>query len=99
MRLRTYWETERVVTKIRFLRQKGVPLYPAYVIKQYAALFSAALRIFGSWPKALSAAGLEVPDRTHGGPRGVLRAFRDALQYSENGLSEKLKVTCGLLLR
>jgi hypothetical protein len=49
MRLRTYWEAERVVTKIHFLRKKGVPLYPAYVPKHYAGLFSAALRIFGSW--------------------------------------------------
>ena len=62
MRLRTYWDDERVVTKIRFLREKGVPLYPEYVLKHYAALFSAALRIFGSWPNALIAAGLEVPD-------------------------------------
>ena len=50
MRLRTYWETERVVTNLRFLREKGVSLYPAYVLKLYAALFSAALRILGSWP-------------------------------------------------
>ena len=56
MRLRTYWEAERVVTKIHSLREKGVPLYPAYVLKHYAALFSAALRIFGSWPNALIAA-------------------------------------------
>ena len=47
MRLRAYWEVERVLTKIRFLREKGPPLYPAYVIKHYAALFSAALRILG----------------------------------------------------
>ena len=58
MRLRTYWEAERVLTKILFLRQKGVPLYPACIIKHYAALFSAALRIFGSWPNALIAAGI-----------------------------------------
>ena len=93
MRLRTYWETERVVTEIRFLRQKGVPLYQAYVIKHYAALFSAALRIFEAWPNALIAAGIEVPDSPHDGPRGVLRALRDALeQHSENDLPEKLKL-------
>ena len=93
MRLRTYWETERVITKIRFLREKGVPLYPKYVLKHYAALFSAALRIFGSWPNALIAAGIEVPDSPHDGRRGVLRALRDALeQHSENDLSEKLKL-------
>ena len=84
---------ERVITKIRFLREKGVPLYPKYVLKHYAALFSAALRIFGSWANALIAAGIEVPDAVHDGRRGVLRALRDALeQHSENDLSEKLKL-------
>ena len=93
MRLRTYWETERVVTKIRVLRHKGIPLYEAYVLKHYAALFSAALRIFGSWPNAVIAAGLEVPDRPHDGHRGVLQALRDALeQHSEKDRSEKLKL-------
>ena len=31
--LRTYWETERLLTQIRLLREKGVPLYPASVLK------------------------------------------------------------------
>jgi hypothetical protein len=93
LRLRTYWETERVVTQIRVLRQKGLPLYPKYILKHYAALFSAALRIFGSWPTALIAAGLEVPDSPHHGGRGVLRALRDALEQHPRGdLPEKLKL-------
>lgn len=76
---------------IQVLRQKSIPLYPAYVLKHYAALFSAALRIFGSWPNALIAAGLEVPDSPHDGRRGVLRALRDALeQHSASDLPEKL---------
>jgi hypothetical protein len=93
MRLRTYWETERVVTQIRLLREQGVPLYPAYILKHYAALFAAAIRIFGSWRNALVAAGIRVPDSTHDGRRGVLRALRDALeQHSESDLPEKLKL-------
>src|SRR5918992_1331037 len=83
MRLRTYWETDRVLTHIHLLREKGVPLYAAYVIKHYAALYSAALRIFDSWPNALIAAAIEVPDAVHGGRLGVLRALRDALEHSE----------------
>ena len=43
---RTYWETDRVLTHIHLLREEDVPLYAAYVIKHYAALYSAALRIF-----------------------------------------------------
>jgi hypothetical protein len=93
MRLRTYWEAERVLTKIRLLRKKGVPLYPAYVLKHYAALFSAALRIFRSWPNALVAAGFEVSGSPHDGRRGVLRALHDALeQHAENDLPDKLKL-------
>jgi hypothetical protein len=57
MRLRTYWDDGRVIRQIQLLRQKGVPLYPKYVLKHYAALFSAAIRIFGSWQNALLAAG------------------------------------------
>ena len=32
MRLRTYWHDERVITKILILREKRVPLYPAYIL-------------------------------------------------------------------
>jgi hypothetical protein len=93
MRLRTYWEAERVITKNRFLREKGVPLHPKYVLKHYPALVSAALRIFGSWANALIAAGLEVPDAVHDGRRGVLRSLRDVLEkHSDNDLLEKLKL-------
>ena len=93
MRLRTYWDDERVIRQIQLLRQKGVPLHAAYVLKHYAALFSAALRIFGSWPNALLAAGIKVPNTPHGRRHGVLRALSDALeQHSERDLPEKLKV-------
>jgi hypothetical protein len=64
MRLRTFGRPKSF-THIHLLRKKGVPLYPAYVLKHYAALFSAALRIFRSWPNPLVAAGFEVPDRPH----------------------------------
>jgi hypothetical protein len=93
MRLRTYWQSERVLSEIRLLREKGVPLYPKYVLKHYAALFSAARGVFESWQNALLAAGIEVPDAVHDGRRGVLRGLRDALeQHSENDLPEKLKL-------
>ncbi len=92
MRFRTYWDQEGVITKILFYG-KGVPLYPTYVLKHYAALFSAALRIFGSWRNALVAAGIEAPDRPHDGRRGVLRALRDALEQHQSDLPEKLKYT------
>jgi hypothetical protein len=93
MRLWAYWGDRRVITEIQLLRQKTIPLYPAYVLKHYQKLFSAALRIFGSWPNALLAAGIEVPDNPHDGRRGVLRALREGLeQHFENDLPEKLKL-------
>jgi hypothetical protein len=93
MRLRAHWETERVITKIGLLRERGIPLYPKYVLKHHAALFSAARRIFGFWPIALIAAGIEVPDAPLDGRRGVLRPLRDAVErHSENDFTEKLKL-------
>jgi hypothetical protein len=93
MRLRTYWQSERVLNEIRLLRENGIPLYPKYVLKHCAALFGAARVIYGSWRNALIAAGIEVPDSPHDGRRGVARALRDALeQRQENDVSEKLKL-------
>ena len=72
--------------------RKGRTPLSEVVLKHHAALFAAALRIFGSWPNAVIAVSLEVPDAVHYGRRGVLRALHDALkQHSENDLSEKLK--------
>jgi hypothetical protein len=93
MRLRTHWEPERVFTKIRSLRERGVPLYAAYVIKHYQKLFFAALSIFGCWQNALLDADIEVPDAVHDGRRGVLRALRDVLeQHSETDIPARLKL-------
>jgi hypothetical protein len=75
MRLRTYWDIERVISQIQLLRRTSFPLYPAYVLRPHPELFAAAIRIFGSWANALIAAGLEVPDSPHDGRRGVLRGF------------------------
>jgi hypothetical protein len=85
MRLRTYWDDERVITKICFLREKGVPLYPKSVLKHYAALFSAALHVFGSWPKALLPPVSTFLRARHDGRRGVLRGLRDALEHQACG--------------
>ena len=92
MRLLTHWESERVLNEIRSLRDKGVPLYPKYVLKHCGALFGAARSIFGTWRKALIAAGTEVPD-VHGRRRGILRALHDVLeQHSEADISAWLKL-------
>ena len=38
------------------MHKKQLPLYAAYVMDNHGKLFSAALRQFGSWAKALVAA-------------------------------------------
>jgi hypothetical protein len=63
-------------------------------MRNHTKLFSAAGRQFGSWGKALLAAGIEIPNYAHH-PRGlvgVLQTLRDALdRCSENHLPESLK--------
>ena len=41
------------------MHKKQLPLYAAYVMDNHGKLFSAALRQFGSWAKALVAAGVQ----------------------------------------
>jgi hypothetical protein len=93
MRLRTYWESERVLNEICLLRENSIPLFPKYVLKHYAAVFSAARVIFGPWRNALIAADIEVPDAVPDGRRGILRALHDALaQHSEADIPARLKL-------
>ena len=58
MRLRTFWDLERVINEIRNMRERNLPLYANYVMRNHATLFSGALRHFRSWNKALVAAGI-----------------------------------------
>lgn len=50
-----YWTQETVIKSIANLEQK----HSAYVRKKHADLYNAALRTFGSWEKAIVAAGLD----------------------------------------
>jgi hypothetical protein len=80
MRIRRFWDKERVVKEIRALRRRKLPLTPSQVIKNHTDLFSGALRQYGSWNKALVAAGIadkEIPKKTR---LGLLRELRDAME-------------------
>jgi hypothetical protein len=48
-------------------------------MKQHAAVFRRACRVYGTWPKALAAAGLEVA-QPHSSLLLVLRALRDGME-------------------
>jgi hypothetical protein len=63
MRERGVWEEEIIIDAIRAMRERNLPLYAKYVDNHYK-LFKAALRQFGSWPKALVAAGIDKKPRT-----------------------------------
>jgi hypothetical protein len=63
-RIHGLWDSEKVVKKIRRMRTQNLPLYAAYAVKHQQDLFGGALRLYGSWNKALVAAGVlkkEIP--------------------------------------
>jgi hypothetical protein len=53
MRLWGFWDQEKLIRQIQTLRKRSLPLYAKYVLANHQKLFSAALRQFGSWRKAL----------------------------------------------
>ena len=94
-RIRGLWDSEKVVKKIRRMRTQNLPLYAAYVMKHQQDLFGGALRLYGSWNKALVAAGVpkkEIPRNLGQNRFVVLRALRDALKmHSTDDIPEALK--------
>ena len=56
------WPPSRVLASIRSLARRTRPLQPAEVKRRYEPLVTAARRHFGSWPKAVVAAGVD-PER------------------------------------
>ena len=58
MRNLTFWDKTRTNKAMRRLHNQRLPLYPRYAMKYHAALFSVAVRQYGSWTKALLAAGI-----------------------------------------
>jgi hypothetical protein len=88
MRLRSFWNGEKVILGIRALRKQNLPLYPNYVMKNHQNLFSGALRQYGSWDKALRAAGITLISRRT--RLGLLRDLRDAVE-SGSDISQALR--------
>jgi hypothetical protein len=88
MRLRSFWNGEKVILGIRALRKQNLPLYPNYAMKNHQNLFSGALRQYGSWNKALIAAGITVISRRT--RLSLLRDLRDAVE-SRSHVSQALR--------
>ncbi len=60
------WTDERVVTALRKAQRAGLSLRSRHVRDRDTRLWSAALRVFGSWRETLAVLGLPNPRR--GGP-------------------------------
>jgi hypothetical protein len=83
MRLRTFWDQDRIIKEIRGMRDQNLPLYANYVMRNHANLFSGALRHFKSWSKALLVAGIrQVPRKVYKSRLGIIRELRDILEKS-----------------
>jgi hypothetical protein len=88
MRERSLWDEEKIIDAIRAMHKKHLPLYAAYVMDNHHRLFSAALRQFSSWPKALVAAGVTKKPRTgrlYRGRASLLNALSDVLELVPSG--------------
>jgi hypothetical protein len=94
MRLHTFWDQDRIIKEIHGMRDQNLPLYPRYMIKNHRNLFSGALRHFGTWSKALRAAGITQTSKVMYWSRlTLLRELRDTLV---NGSKDNIPQTLRL---
>lgn len=95
MRMHIAWNEEKIIGAIRATHGKHLPLYARYMLLNYKKVFSAALYQYGSWAKALVAAGVTEKPRAenrHGGRVKLLNDLGDALEErSKNEVPQALK--------
>jgi hypothetical protein len=84
--MRRFWDQKAIIKKINAMRDRNLPLYANHVMKNHAEVFKAPLRQFGSWNKALHAAGItknQSPNNLYNSRLGILRELRDALEKGQ----------------
>ena len=64
VRLSYFWTSERVIKEIHKRNAQGESLYSTDVDKEHSSLKVMAKQIFGSWRRAVEAAGLEYKQKT-----------------------------------
>jgi hypothetical protein len=64
MRMQGSWDRQKIIKKLQNMRDRNLPLYARYMLKNHTALFSGSRREFGSWNKALRAAGITKQPRS-----------------------------------
>jgi hypothetical protein len=96
MRIRRFWDKEKLIGEIRRMRNEELPLYAKCVMRTHGNVFYEALRQYGSWSKALLAAGItkkEFPRKLYKNRLGLLRALRDTLEgCSASEISQALRL-------
>lgn len=96
MRIRRFWDRDKIIKEIRGMRDQNLALNANYVMKNHAKLFSGAIRQYGSWRKALLAAGIakkQVKGKLYSSRLVLLRALRDALEkHSKEDIPEALRL-------
>src|SRR5262245_51412228 len=82
MRMSQYWDRQKIIKKLRDMRDRNFPLYARYMLKNHTALFSSSQREFGSWNNALRAAGItkQAPKKLHKSRLSTLRSLRDVVE-------------------
>jgi hypothetical protein len=56
MRMQGSWDRQKIIKKLQNMRDRNLPLYARYMLKNHPALFSSVRREFGSWNNTLRAA-------------------------------------------
>ncbi|MBN2536906.1 hypothetical protein JXB37_01370 [candidate division WOR-3 bacterium] len=59
IRRKNFWNRRRIVERIKELNREGKPLHVSLAEREYRGLVGAATMYFGSWQKAIRAAGLD----------------------------------------
>ncbi len=62
IRIKNRWNRNRITAQIRELRQQGQPLNVSAAERLHGGLVGAAISYFGSWGKAIEAAGFNYAD-------------------------------------
>lgn len=80
-----YWDNERVIEAIQELQAQGQPLSSKAMQSSDQSLFCAARRRFGSWDKALVAAGLEASEIRLRKPKKPRKKADKTAKSEQNG--------------
>lgn len=84
----TIWSKEKVLATIREFHQKGEPLHTGKIERDHRGLLEAALHYVGSWPDAITQAGLNYDEISQ-------KSVRHKFGSSAERLAYEVKSLCG----